>query len=128
MFQFLYERNEGANFWTPVVMISIGVAVFAIEVFGGLRAAYGRYNKSNIGLSAPIAWFLQESPAFFIPLYFFFMNETKKEINANSILLLFFLIHYFNRYFKKIIYLNFIIFLFFSIKFKNIRLYKSNKK
>jgi len=97
MFEFLYERNDGVNFWTPVVMISIGVAVFAIEVFGGLRAAYGRYNKSNIGLIAPIAWFLQESPAFFIPLYFLLVNKVQREMNTNSILLIFFLIHYFNR-------------------------------
>jgi 3-oxo-5-alpha-steroid 4-dehydrogenase 1 len=103
MFKFIYERHDGLDFWTPTVMIIIGVAVFIIEAFGGLRASYGRYGKSNIGLSAPIAWFLQEAPAFFIPLYLLAQNGfsalfvRNNEINTNVILLIYFLIHYFNR-------------------------------
>ena len=103
MLEFLYERNDGLDYWTPTVMIYIGVAVFIIEALGGLRASYGRYGKSNIGLSAPVAWFLQEAPAFFIPLYLLVRKAfssglvRNNEINTNVILLIYFLIHYFNR-------------------------------
>lgn len=103
MLKFLYERHDGLDYWTPVTMIGIGVAVFLIEAFGGLRASYGRYAKANTGLSAPIAWFLQESPAFFIPLFLLvnkgvsFLFTPSNEINTNVILLIYFLIHYFNR-------------------------------
>ena len=103
MFQFLYRKNDVLEYWTPVVMIALGVGVFLTEACGGLRAAYGRYNKSNIGLSARLAWFIQESPAFFIPFYLLlhkgisFMFDSNNQINSNFVLVLLFLIHYFNR-------------------------------
>ena len=50
MLQFLYFKNDGLEYWTPMVMIGIGIGVFIAEIFGGLKAAYGRYNKNNIGL------------------------------------------------------------------------------
>jgi hypothetical protein len=49
----MYEFLE---YWTPVIMISIGSIVFILEAFFGFKAEYGRYNKKNLGLSAPIAW------------------------------------------------------------------------
>ena len=52
----MYEFLE---FWTPSIMISVGVIVFILEAFFGFKAEYGRYNKKNIGLSAPIAWLVK---------------------------------------------------------------------
>ena len=98
--EYMYEFLE---FWTPVIMISVGVLVFILESVGGLRAAYGRYNTKNIGFSASVAWFIQESPAFFVPLFLsflrgsFLIDSTKSQINTNFILLCYFLLHYFNR-------------------------------
>lgn len=97
--------NEFLEFWTPVIMISVGVVVFILETIGGLRAAYGRYtNKNIIGFNARIAWLIQESPAFFIPFVlglfrrsFIYYNKGDK-INTNFILLCYFLLHYFNRF------------------------------
>lgn len=97
MFQFLFNQSDALEYWTPVVMISLGMGVFLTEACGGLRAAYGRYNKKNIGLSAQLAWFLQESPAFFVPLYLLFhkgitfMFNANNKINSNFVLLIFFL-------------------------------------
>jgi hypothetical protein len=100
MFQeFAYEFLE---FWTPTLMITIGFIVILLETVGGMRAAYGRYNKSNRGLAAPIAWLLQESPAFLIPLALTlyrgsFLFDKNNHINTNFILLCYFMLHYFNR-------------------------------
>jgi hypothetical protein len=49
----MYEFLE---YWTPVIMISIGTIVFVLEAFFEFKAEYGRYNTKNMGLSAPIAW------------------------------------------------------------------------
>ncbi len=109
--------NEFLEFWTPVIMISVGLVVFILETFGGLRAAYGRYNTKNIGFSASVAWFIQESPAFFIPSIlgllrrsFLFEKTDGYKINTNFLLLCYFSLHYFNRYFNKLkIFINNII-------------------
>jgi hypothetical protein len=98
--KYMYEFLE---FWTPMIMISVGFVVFILESLGGLRAAYGRYNTKNIGFSASVAWFIQESPAFFVPFFLslirgtFLIDSTKSQINTNFILLCYFLLHYFNR-------------------------------
>lgn len=95
--------NEFLEFWTPVLMLSIGAVVFVLETAGGMRAAYGRYNIKNSGLSAPIAWLIQECPAFLIPLGLLlyrgvYLYDKFNRINTNLILLGFFMIHYFNRF------------------------------
>lgn len=91
------------EYWTPVIMVSIGIIVFFLEAFGGMKAEYGRYNKKNKGFSAPIAWLIQECPAFFVPLFLILYQGAKiydnsNKINTNLLLLLFFMMHYFNRY------------------------------
>eukprot|EP00020_Sapocribrum_chincoteaguense_P010713 CAMPEP_0170730564 /NCGR_PEP_ID=MMETSP0437-20130122/598_1 /TAXON_ID=0 /ORGANISM="Sexangularia sp." /LENGTH=243 /DNA_ID=CAMNT_0011068767 /DNA_START=1 /DNA_END=732 /DNA_ORIENTATION=+ len=47
----------------------VGVVVFVLEHLVGIRAAYGRYSSRSWGplIPAPIAWFVQEAPSFFIP-------------------------------------------------------------
>ena len=94
--------DEFFELWTPVIMISVGLVVFVLEAFGGLRAAYGRYNTKNYGFSAPFAWFLQESPAFLLPFGLVvyrrvFLFDKLNQINTNFVLLCYFMLHYFNR-------------------------------
>ncbi|RNA34143.1 3-oxo-5-alpha-steroid 4-dehydrogenase 2 [Brachionus plicatilis] len=96
--------NELWEYWTPVIMISIGIIVFVLEAFVGMKAEYGRYNKKKSGLPAPIAWLIQECPAFFVPLFLIFYNGVKffdssNSINTNLVLLMLFMMHYFNRSF-----------------------------
>lgn len=101
---FDHYMDEFLEFWTPVIMISVGIVVFILETLGGLRAAYGRYNSKNIGFSARVAWFIQESPAFFVPFFLvllrgsFLFDYRANKINTNFILLCYFLLHYFNRF------------------------------
>ena len=60
-------------------------------------APYGRYENDSLGfrINAQLAWFLQESPAFFIPL-FMFMTRSYVPL-ANRILIGMFMAHYFQR-------------------------------
>ena len=93
----------------PVSMIVSAIVVFILEAGFGLRAEYGRYidmgryNKSKKGFSAPVAWCLQESPAFLVPcvfLYFGGLSVYDKQsggLNLNVLFLYYFMIHYFNR-------------------------------
>jgi hypothetical protein len=94
--------TELVETWIPAYMITMGVLVFITEAFGGVRAAYGRYNTGGWGLKANIAWLLQECPAFFVPLGLLFYNRTHildnfSRPNTNLLLLIYFMIHYFNR-------------------------------
>ena len=86
----------------PISMIVTGVIVFICEAGLGLRAEYGRYNKANKGFSAPIAWCLQESPAFLVPCIFIYFGglriyDEQDGLNFNVLFLYYFMIHYFNR-------------------------------
>jgi hypothetical protein len=100
----MVERNvyDFLEYWVPVSMLVMGGIVVILETAGGMRAAYGRYNKSNLGLRAPIAWFFQESPAFIVPLLICiyrrpFLFDILGRLNTNTILLGFFMFHYFHR-------------------------------
>lgn len=83
-------------------MIITGIGVFITEGFFGMKAEYGRYNLKNKGFIAPVAWFLQELPAFLVPLLFIiFGNVTllneDGSLKINIVLLIYFMIHYFHR-------------------------------
>lgn len=99
---YIYELLE---YWIPLSMIIAAVVVFIAEAGVGLKAKYGRYSApNNIGLKAPIAWLLQECPAFFVPLFLIFYHKASlfnglQQLNTNLIILGYFMIHYFNRSF-----------------------------
>jgi hypothetical protein len=87
----------------PISMIVTGVIVFICEAGLGLKAEYGRYSTKINGFSAPLAWFLQESPAFLIPCIFLYCGgisvyDKYTGFNLNVLFLFYFMIHYFNRY------------------------------
>jgi hypothetical protein len=78
-------------FWlicSPVVLIS--------EIILGYRAPYGRYNTSNNGIPARLAWFIQELPSFTIPCYLLYYHWSSVTITKFIIVGLY-LIHYFQR-------------------------------
>lgn len=80
----------------------IGVApIVHLLLVHGVSAPYGRYTTSRLGfrLGARTAWFLQEIPAFIVPAFIFIANEESEMSTPAQILLLGFLIHYFNRTF-----------------------------
>jgi len=112
-------------------MIATGVVVIIVEAGFGIKANYGRYSSiTSIGFKAPVAWLLQESPAFLVPLGLLLYRKSSlfdglQQLNTNLIVLSYFMIHYFNRSFiytmriksdKKVNILeNFLAFVFCSV-------------
>lgn len=85
-------------------MIAMGCAVFLLTVFGGLRAGYGRYAGRGVRnacpISARLAWIIQESPVVAWCVYGLYCGIPQASAGgANTILLVFFLMHYANRTF-----------------------------
>ncbi|EFP08076.1 hypothetical protein GCK72_025002 [Caenorhabditis remanei] len=77
------------------LMIISAVLVFLALRFG-LTAGYGRYtNVSRFGLNPKLAWFIQEAPSFFIPVYCLFIGTNYTGHHLTRL----FLIHYINRVF-----------------------------
>ena len=98
----MYEFLE---YWTPVIMMATGIIVIIAEAAFGLKANYGRYSSLNsIGFKAPLAWLLQECPAFLVPLGLIIYRKASlfdglQQLNTNLIILGYFMLHYFNRSF-----------------------------
>jgi hypothetical protein len=96
-------EHSVAEFWIPALIIAMGAIVVILETFGGIRAAYGRYNKSNFGLPSWIAWCLQESTSFFVSLIIWIYRgpqlfDSNGRLNTNLLLLAYFMFHYFHRF------------------------------
>eukprot|EP01084_Bolivina_argentea_P008911 16670_1 len=95
--------------WDTISFISIGyfftsIFVVIVELGLGIQAHYGRFSSTSCmpKIPAKIAWVVQEIPAFIIASFFLIksLNETYDRIPmANRLLLLLFIIHYFNRTF-----------------------------
>ena len=83
-------------------MFLVGIIVFLILLF--VPAVYGRYTGPNslfgFGVNAKVAWFLQESPSFLVPISLCLLNHEKgREINfVQSTLAGLFILHYWQRY------------------------------
>ncbi len=90
-------------YFLPLAMILTGAVVFLLETLGQQKAKYGRYNTTNTGVNASLAWFLQETPAFLVPFGFLIFGDYKitdlksSRINLNLVLLAYFMLHYFHR-------------------------------
>jgi 3-oxo-5-alpha-steroid 4-dehydrogenase 1 len=80
-------------------LLVFGVVVVIILQY--LRTPYGRYEREGwgAGVNANLAWFVQEIPAFLVPILLVYWTECPKlAFIPNKILLGLFLIHYFQRY------------------------------
>ena len=77
------------------IMIIVGAACFIMLNF--IPAPYGRYSNPVFGylINAKLAWFIQEIPAFLVPLLLVLLEDFKSKINA--LILLCFTIHYAQR-------------------------------
>ena len=95
--------------WMGWFLVILGVVMASVALFTTLRVPYGRYTKDKnvvsklglIGCLIPpkLAWFLQELPSLFIPL-FLVLNVGGRYVgvvNPNIVLLGMFIVHYANR-------------------------------
>lgn len=83
------------------IMIVCGLVVVIISVLG-IRIPYGRYSSSKFGwgVESRTAWFIQELPAFAVPvLLILFCRSQYSSTSPNAILVGYFLVHYFQRTF-----------------------------
>lgn len=83
-------------------LIFSGVALALLELVFSYEIPYGRYSRPGFGFGIPsrLAWMLQESPAFIIPACALFTHTGSRltgELNANTVLLCLFAMHYFQR-------------------------------
>eukprot|EP00105_Crassostrea_gigas_P031504 XP_011454218.1 PREDICTED: 3-oxo-5-alpha-steroid 4-dehydrogenase 1 isoform X1 [Crassostrea gigas] len=79
-------------------LIFFGVVV--VIVLQWLKTPYGRYEREGWGpsVNAQIAWFVQEIPAFAVPLLLVYYTDCPKlQFTPNKIFLGLFLFHYFQR-------------------------------
>ena len=90
-----------------VQIICIVVALVGIIVFCNLLirpAAYGRYAGAKrwlgFGVNARLAWFLQESPSFFVPATFCLLEyRRRQDLDINHLALVgLFSLHYWQRF------------------------------
>jgi len=92
---------------SSLLMVSFGALAFFLLLF--VPAPYGRYQSVSgrfysLGLPdlpAPVAWLLQECPAFFCFVYQWKASSAAatRALTPNTVLLLAFAVHYFNRSF-----------------------------
>uniref|UniRef100_A0A3Q2YTU5 Uncharacterized protein n=1 Tax=Hippocampus comes TaxID=109280 RepID=A0A3Q2YTU5_HIPCM len=76
-------------------MILMAACTFVCLLF--VNAAYGRYSSSKYGflINVKLAWFIQELPAFLVPVYLLVWTSSRKtSLLANQLLIAMFLCHY----------------------------------
>jgi hypothetical protein len=99
MLKYLLNDRIFVSYTCPWLWFTSSAFVFFLEIILGIRAPYGRYNTNNGGISARLAWFIQELPSFMIPSYLLYYHWSSVTITKFIIIGLF-LIHYFQRYVK----------------------------
>ncbi|CAF4784301.1 unnamed protein product, partial [Rotaria magnacalcarata] len=78
----------------PYMWLISSVLVVFLEIVLNIKATYGRYNTSGSGISARLAWFIQELPSFFVPCFLLYYHQSSLSMTKFAIIGLF-LIHYF---------------------------------
>ncbi|XP_051927837.1 3-oxo-5-alpha-steroid 4-dehydrogenase 1 [Hippocampus zosterae] len=79
-------------------MILMAACTFVCLLF--VNASYGRYSSSKYGflINVKLAWFIQELPAFLVPVYLLvWTSSEKRSLLANQLLIAMFLCHYTQR-------------------------------
>ncbi|CAD5116235.1 DgyrCDS5146 [Dimorphilus gyrociliatus] len=97
---FLNGTNAAIPFYLALGMIFLAPIVYLRLVYVQ-NAPYGRYDvPSTFKINVKLAWFVQELPAFLIPvLLYMFTNSPKADQPINLILLGMFMLHYAQRTF-----------------------------
>lgn len=95
------ELDKLILFYISMVMTISGVCAFLALTLWSINAPYGRYSGAFVidaFVPCKIAWFVQEFPAFSVPVICMFIGSASQMSNpANQALIGLFLLHYFQR-------------------------------
>jgi hypothetical protein len=97
MLKYILDDRIFVSHTCPYLWFISSLLIVFFELIVDIKASYGRYNTSNKGIPAKLAWFIQEFPSFAIPcylLYYYWQSVTITKL----IIVGLFLIHYFQRY------------------------------
>ena len=93
------KRDDELVHWMAYIMIAAAIVTAIVLQF--VHAPYGRYSRRwwtwAYCLPARWAWFLQEQPAFIMTLWALLSGGHQLHGTPNVLLLVCFLIHYFQR-------------------------------
>ena len=96
---FQFEGGDGQLLESlAYLMIVSGAIVFFILLY--VPAPYGRYSRAELPsymLHPSLAWMLQECPAFLVPAVGLWRSGRWSVLNANTVLLGYFMLHYLHR-------------------------------
>ena len=94
---YIWQDEQALIILLSYILLITAVVLFIALLF--IDAPYGRYSGIawGPGVSARLAWFIQELPAFCIPGYLYLYTPSRITDTANFILLMMYLGHYLQR-------------------------------
>lgn len=104
MLNYIPDDRTLVTYVFPYMWLINAVLVVFLEIALNFKATYGRYNTSNSGISARLAWFIQELPSFVVPCYLLYYHQSSLS-TVNVVIVGLFLIHYFQRYVTFLFYI-----------------------
>ncbi|GAU93714.1 hypothetical protein RvY_05610 [Ramazzottius varieornatus] len=97
----IWGTNAEAPLLDVMALVMIATAVVTYVTLQAIPAPYGRYASNAFGPLIPsnVAWFIQECPSFFVPLFVYIRMNSGYVPIESKILMALFGIHYFQRTF-----------------------------
>ncbi len=95
----LPQNEEQIIIYMAYLMMIAATVVYIVTTYG-FSVPYGRYASTKFGMliNAKFAWFVQEIPAFAVPVWcVFFTDAFQLSKRANVILVGMMIVHYFQR-------------------------------
>jgi len=88
-------------------ILTCGILVFISFLKGGKGVKMGKFaDSTKPALNAKLAWLIQESPSFFVPVFVVFHNSHANVPTPNMIIIFMFISHYFYRSFIYVYLMN----------------------
>ena len=99
MLKYILDDRNFVSCICPYLWFISSLIVLYLGMILNIKSSYGRYNIHNHGISARLAWFMQELPSFIIPCYLLYYHGSSSSLTQFIIVGLF-LMHYVQRYGK----------------------------
>ena len=99
----IFSARNASDMFHQMIWISIFYTLSVLVSMLLFPAPYGRYSSGRYGFLLPgrLAWMIQESPAFIVPIVLLFTTSSPCwDSMANKILVMCLVNHYIQRYFQ----------------------------